>query len=41
MKKYSKPTIDMLTVSTMDILLSSAEEQPAINGLDNLTLDDF
>ena len=41
MKKYNKPTIDMLTVSTMDILLSSAEEQPIINKLDNLTLDDF
>lgn len=40
MKKYNKPTIDMLTVSTMDILLSSAEEQ-AKNSLDNLTLDDF
>ena len=41
MKKYTIPTIEMLTVSTVDILLSSAEDQPIINGLDNLTLDDF
>ena len=41
MKKYTIPTIEMLAVSTRDILLSSAEEQPTINTLDNLTLDDF
>ena len=41
MKKYNRPTIDMLTVSTIDVLLFSEEEQPEINELDNLTLDDF
>lgn len=41
MKKYNKPTIVMLTVSAMDILRTSAEEQPAINERDNLTFDDF
>lgn len=40
MKKYNSPTMDMITVSAIDILLSSGG-QPAINAFDNLTLDDF
>lgn len=42
MKKYNMPIVEMLVVSTSDILLSSGEEQqPEVNLLDNLALDDF